>query len=111
MLIAAIVLTPSVLSAAPSSEPVQQPIPPLVRTGDLNAERVPGQLIVKFRAAADPVAVADVESAEALEDVRAVGRSGARLKRTRPGDERGAIERLSRSPLVEYVEPNYIARA
>jgi thermitase len=74
-------------------------------------EFVPGEVVVKYADDSSSSQRAGIQDAAGIDDVVTRVRGvGAKLV-TVVGGVRAAIERLERSPAVEYAEPNYIYRA
>lgn len=73
------------------------------------AEYVPGELLVKFKADVNKEAAVLLKSEFGLEAIKVLKRTGIHHLKIRSNlTVREMIERLRRSPLVEYAEPNYI---
>lgn len=72
------------------------------------SEDITSQIIVKFR---DDRAAARVLQQHGLGDGPGIGSTGARLIKVPAGNELQLIEALSRSPMVEYAEPDLVATA
>jgi len=73
------------------------------------AEYVPRELLVKFKADVNKEAAVLLKSEFGLEAIKVLKRTGIHHLRIRSNvTVQEMIERISRSPLVEYAEPNYI---
>jgi subtilisin family serine protease len=71
-------------------------------------EAVPGEIIVKYREGAGPVARADARRDEGLEKLKDLGLINAEVNRVSGQPVEQAIRDLERRPGVEYAEPNYV---
>ncbi len=75
------------------------------------AEFVPGEVLVKFKRGASPPAVQSILSAREATVLSEIEALGVKRLAVAEGQEWEVIEALRQHPLVEYAEPNYIARA
>jgi thermitase len=75
-----------------------------------NDAYVPGQVVVRFRAIADPLTRLQVMSDARASTVRSLGLPGLRLVQV-AGPVRDAVAALENNPAVAYAEPNYVYRA
>jgi len=81
--------------------------PRLDAGSNVGAESVPGQILVKFRPAADMV---DAAGTYGLTAIRRNSRTGMQLVAVK-GNVQSTVASLQKSGLVEYAEPNYVMRA
>jgi thermitase len=73
-----------------------------------DSTHVEGQIMVKFR---DKGAAAGVLRQHGLSEGPGIGSTGAHLIKVPAGKETKLIEALSRNPVVEYAEPDYVVTA
>ena len=99
------------LLAFTAQSSTQAPVPPGLIERVNGREAVAGEVLVKLKGLAPAAEVAGVRALVAAESDLPVGRTGARLFRSRSLSAAALVQLLAQHPDVVYAEPNYIVRA
>ena len=79
------------------------------QTAGAAPDRVPGQILVKFKANAENSGKSDIAKLGSVKDAGMIGGVGVHIYNVPEGAEDNIIRALSKNPNVEYAEPDYIA--
>ena len=107
--VAAVLVLAACTDRVPTSVTTASPRGPRLdeAAAPVQAEFVPGQIIVRFTPGANRAAVAEENRARKKDDMLL---ARTEILEVEPGQELATAERLSRNPNVEFAEPDYITR-